>query len=36
MGSGERDWLWMLGAGALAPVSIAFTLPSSPWTRSLP
>ena len=30
MGSGERDWLWMVGAGVLALVAIAFTLPSSP------
>jgi hypothetical protein len=37
MGSGERDWLWMVGAGALALVAIAFTLPSSPlcaWGRA--
>jgi hypothetical protein len=30
MNSGDRDWLWMVGAGALALVAIAFTLPSSP------
>jgi len=37
MSSGERDWLWMVGAGALALVAIAFTLPSSPlcaWGRA--
>jgi hypothetical protein len=30
MDSGDRDWLWIVGAGALALSAIAFTLPSSP------
>jgi hypothetical protein len=30
MDSGDRDWLWIVGAGALALAAIAFTLPSSP------
>ena len=30
MNSGDRDWLWIVGAGALALAAIALTLPSSP------
>jgi hypothetical protein len=30
MNPGERDWLWIVAAGALALVAVAFALPASP------